>query len=275
MKVFEPFAIKNMELRNRIVMPPMCMYSADNTSRANDFHYTHYTARALGGAGLIIMEATGVVPNGRISDNDLGLWEDGQIDGLRRIVDACHGYGAKIAIQLNHAGRKSEAASERIDAPSAIAVNEKSRMPHALEWEEIRAIAAAFAAAAARADKAGFDAIELHGAHGYLISEFLSSLSNKREDEYGGSVANKARFLKEVLEAVRGIWPEEKPILLRVSAEDYLLGGMTHVEMGEIVKLIRPMIDVLHVSTGGVQSAPLSPLPRLPDSGGRIPQKDV
>jgi len=261
MKTFEPFAAGNMQLHNRIVMPPMCMYSADNSGRANDFHFTHYTARALGGAGLIIMEATGVVPNGRITDNDLGLWDDAQAEGLGRIVDACHGYGAKMAIQLGHAGRKSETAGDRIDAPSALAYSEKSRVPHALEKGEIKAIAAAFAEAAGRADRAGFDAVEIHGAHGYLISEFLSGLANKRQDEYGGSTQNRARFLREVLEAVRGAWPAQKPILLRVSAEDYLPGGMTPGEMGEIVRLVRPLIDVLHVSTGGVASAPIRPYP--------------
>ncbi|HBI74499.1 MAG TPA: NADPH dehydrogenase, partial [Lachnospiraceae bacterium] len=226
MYLFKSFTAKNMELRNRVVMPPMCMYSAGTDGMATDFHFTHYTSRAVGGVGLIIMEATGVVPCGRISDHCLGLWNDTQAQKLAPIVTACQKQGAKIAIQLNHAGRKCEAQEKTIYAPSAVAFNQDSPMPQEMTEEDIHDVVSAFKSAAARAAEIGFDAIEIHGAHGYLISEFLSPLTNHRTDGYGGSTENRCRMLIEVLQAVHQVWPDEKPILLRVSAEDYEPAGM-------------------------------------------------
>lgn len=256
MHLFEPLTVKNMILRNRIVMPPMCMYSAGTDGIPTDFHFTHYTSRAVGQVGLIIMEATGVLPCGRISDHCLGLWNDAQARALTPIVSACQKQGAKIAVQLNHAGRKCEASEETIYAPSAIAFNQDSPMPHEMTKEDIHDVIDAFQSAARRAAEIGFDAIEIHGAHGYLISEFLSPLTNQRTDGYGGSTENRCRMLIEVLQAVHQAWPHEKPVLLRISAEDYEPGGMHPEEMAKVIELVKPYIDVLDVSTGGVAETP-------------------
>lgn len=261
MKIFEKYEIKSLNLKNRIVMPPMCMYTSDESGYSNEFHFTHYVSRAVGGVGLIILEATAVSPNGRITDRDLGLWEDGQISGLKQIVQSCHEQGSKVAIQLGHAGRKCTVGGEEIVAPSAIPFDENSRVPHPLTEGEIRTVKADFKAAAERADKAGFDAIEIHGAHGYLISEFLSPLSNKRTDSYGGNPSNNVRILKEILEEIRSIWPAHKPIIVRVSAEDYLPDGMTLELMGDMIKEAAPLFDILHVSSGGVLNANISLYP--------------
>lgn len=256
-KIFSNLILKDMELKNRIVMPPMCMYSCNNMDGiANNWHFVHYTTRAIGGVGLIIVEATGVEPVGRISDKDLGLWDDKQIEGLKSIVDECHKYGAKIGIQLNHAGRKSEVLSIQNVAPSAIAFNESYRVPSEMTKEDIKNTVNNFKAAASRALAAGFDLLELHGAHGYLISEFLSPLTNKRQDEYGGSDENRVRFLKEIIQAVKTVWPETKPLILRVSAEDYAEGGNTAVKTTALINLVKNEgIDMVHVSTGGVVPA--------------------
>ncbi|MDF2504221.1 MAG: namA [Clostridium sp.] len=252
LKTFEEYKLKNLHLKNRIVMPPMDMYSADEYGRANEFHYNHYAARAIGGASFIIVESTAVTSNGRISDNDLGLWNDDQIEGLNKIVNSVKNYGSNIAIQLNHGGRKYIGNSGEVLAPSAIAFDENSKTPRELSKSEINEIIEAFKQAAIRANKAGFDAIEIHGAHGYLIDEFLSPLSNLRKDEYGGNTENRTRFLKEVLEAVTEVWPKEKAISLRVSAEDYKEGGMTVDEMVKIIDMVKQYIDIVHVSSGGL-----------------------
>ncbi len=196
MKTYEPFKIKDLVLKNRIVMPPMCMYSAPD-SIPTEFHFLHYGARALGGAGLIIVEATGVVPEGRISDNCLGLWSDDQVAPLARLADHVHGLGAKIGIQLNHAGRKCGAAVGKIYGPSALNYSDDGKYPDPVEMsgEDIGFVAGAFASAAGRALKAGFDVVEIHGAHGYLVNQFLSPLSNKRHDGYGVNFEGRSRFL--------------------------------------------------------------------------------
>lgn len=256
MYLLDSFTAKNMTLRNRIVMPPMCMYSAGTDGIANEFHFTHYTSRAVGGVGLIIMEATGVLPKGRISDHCLGLWNDEQAKALKPIVTACQKQGAKVAIQLNHAGRKCEAQEKIIHAPSAIPFSQDSPMPREMTEEDILETVKAFRSSAERATEIGFDAIEIHGAHGYLISEFLSPLTNHRTDSYGGSTENRCRILIEILKAIHEVWPAEKPVLLRVSAEDYEPNGIHMEEMSKIINLVKPYIDVLDVSTGGVVPTP-------------------
>ncbi|HHV11265.1 MAG TPA: NADPH dehydrogenase NamA [Clostridiales bacterium] len=252
-KLFSRFSLKGMELKNRIVMPPMCMYSADNDGMANDWHFIHYATRAVGGVGLIIFEATGVENRGRISDRDLGLWKDEQVDGLRRAVKACQEQGAKVGIQLGHAGRKSEVLAEASIAPSPIAFSEQYRVPLEMTKEDIKTVEAAFREAARRADEAGFDTIEIHAAHGYLISEFLSPLTNKRTDEYGGSEENRSRFLREILQEIKTVWPKEKPIIVRVSAEDYAEGGNHDSDMASILNALKEEgIDLVNVSSGAV-----------------------
>jgi NADPH2 dehydrogenase len=261
-KIYDSYQIKDMQLRNRIVMAPMCMYSADEDGNTKEWHMIHYTTRAIGGAGLIIMEATGVESRGRISDHDLGLWKDEQITGLRKIVSACKQQGAGIGIQLAHAGRKSEVHSEPSIAPSPIAFSDDYRVPVEMTKEDIKTVVLAFREAARRAEEAGFDMIEIHGAHGYLINEFLSPLTNHRTDEYGGSPSNRARFLKEILLEIKTVWPENKPIAVRVSAEDYLENGNHDTDLAEILKgLKNDGIDLVNVSSGGVVNVGLKPYP--------------
>ena len=243
MNTFKNYTLKNMNLKNRIVMPPMCMYSSDKTGMANDFHYNHYVTRAIGAVGLIIVESTGVIENGRTTDSDLGIWDDKHIEELKKIVDGVKKHGSKIAIQLNHGGRKYTGTASQAVAPSAVKFDEKSTLPKELTKDDIKEIILKFQEAAERADKAGFDAIEIHGAHGYLIHQFLSPLSNLRKDEYGGDIKNRTRFLKEILQAVSRVWPKEKAILLRVSAYDYKDGGITLNDMIEIINEIKEYIQ--------------------------------
>lgn len=261
-KLFTQIKIKDMELKNRIVMPPMCMYSADDEGNPNSWHFVHYATRAVGGVGLIILEATAVESRGRITDKDLGIWSDSHVDGLKKIVDEVKRHGTKIGIQLGHAGRKCEAVSENIIAPSAIAYSENYRVPTEMTKEDIKAVIDAFKNGAERAESAGFDVIEIHGAHGYLINEFLSPLSNKRNDEYGGGLENRARLLLEIVKAIREVWPKEKPIILRVSAEDYVTEGNHDIDLANIINLVKNEgIDLINVSSGAVVPARIKTYP--------------
>lgn len=261
-KLFSNFKVKNIEFKNRVVMAPMCMYSSEDDGKAKEWHYIHYASRAVGGTGLIIQEATAVESRGRISDRDLGIWEDSQIEGLKKIVNECKRYGAVMGIQLAHAGRKCEVEKETIIAPSPIAFNEKYNTPKEMNKEDIRTVVQAFKDAARRAHEAVYDIIELHGAHGYLINEFLSPLSNKREDEYGGSLENRARFLKQIIANVREVWPKEKAIILRVSAEDYAEGGNHPEDLAEIINIVKAEgLDLIHVSSGAVVPASITVYP--------------
>lgn len=252
MKLFEPYRLKSLELKNRIVMPPMCMYQATQDGFPTLFHICHYGARAIGGAGLIIVESTAVLPRGRISDRDLGIWDASHAKELRQLTDACHQYGAKTALQISHAGRKSRLAEGRCLAPSAVPYAGDSRAPEAMTAEQIEEAEAAFGAAARRADDAGFDALEIHAAHGYLLHEFLSPLTNLRTDGYGGSLEHRTRFLRETLGEVRKNWPEEKPVLLRVSARDCYGCEDSTTETMEVIRSVKPLVDLVHVSSGGL-----------------------
>lgn len=252
MKVFEGFKIKDLVLRNKIVMPPMCMYSSDSDGNVKEFHKMHYGARSMGGSGLVIQEATAVESRGRISDGDLGIWSDEHIDGLTELVKIVKSYGAASGIQLAHAGRKCVVADEDIIGPSSIAYNEEYAVPREMTTEDIQQVKQSFKLGAERALRAGYDLLEIHGAHGYLIHEFLSPLSNHRTDKYGGSIKNRVRLLSEVIDAVREVWPSEKPIFVRVSATDYIEGGIDGKMICEIVDIIKGRIDMVHVSTGGL-----------------------
>lgn len=250
--LFNQFKIKNLNLRNRIVMPPMCMYSAKK-GLANDWHQLHYGTRAVGGAGLIIVEATAVEPVGRISDNDLGLWNDKQKDAFVKVVETVKKNGAYIAIQLGHAGRKSEVTMDIPIAPSSISFSEDYKNPIEMTHKEIKRVIKAFKESARRANSAGFDAVEIHGAHGYLINQFLSPLTNMRTDEYGGSLKNRMRFLEEIIQAVKTEWPSDKVLMLRISADEYDKNGNTIEEMIQIVKKVKSLnVDIIDVSSGGV-----------------------
>jgi len=261
MRLFEEFKIKNLTLKNRIVMPPMCTYQTCEDGFPNEFHYCHYGVRSQGGAGLIIVEATGITPEGRISDQDLGIWSPDHVASLRKLSDICHNNGAKIAIQLNHAGRKSESLVRVPLAPSSIAFSDEFRLPEEVSRAQIEDLISSFSDAAVKADAAGFDAVEIHGAHGYLIHQFLSPLTNRRTDEYGGSLENRTRFLKEVLTAVRAVLPPEKPLWVRISASDYAEGGIDPEMMVVIINMIRSLIDMVHVSSGGLLPITVSSFP--------------
>ncbi len=240
-------------------MAPMCMYSAQDDGFVTPFHVVHYATRAAGQVGLIVVEATGVVPEGRISNKDLGIWDDTHIAGLTQLVDGMKAYGAKTAIQLAHAGRKATVDGE-IFAPSAVAFSDAYKTPTEMTLEDIQKVIEAFKQAAIRASKAGFDALEIHGAHGYLISEFLSPAVNKRTDNYGGSQENRYRLLRQVIDAVRSVW--NGPLLVRVSAEDYAEDGTT---MEDFIVFSRWMksqgVDLVDVSTGGVVQADIHVFP--------------
>jgi NADPH2 dehydrogenase len=271
LKIFEKIEIKNLKLKNRIVMPPMCMYTAEEDGFVTPWHVTHYTTRAVGGVGLIMVEATAVEPSGRISANDLGIWSEDHIEGLKKIVDSVHQNGGKIGVQLAHAGRKSDSLKDEIYGPSPIKFNDDYRLPKEMTVQDIERVKNKFKEAAARAEKAGFDLIEIHGAHGYLINEFISPLTNKREDEYGGSLENRSRFLKEILGEVAQVWPKEKPITLRVSSLEYSEKGNTSEDIADIINHVKESgVDIVNVSSGGVIYTKINPYPGYQIEPARI-----
>lgn len=247
------YTLKGLTLRNRIAMSPMCQYSVDAEDGApNDWHFVHYTSRAIGGTGLIIIEMTDVEPDGRISNRDLGIWSDTQIPAFRRVIDEIHKYGAKAAIQIAHAGRKALEANPPV-APSAIAYDDNSKQPRALTTEEAWALIGKFADAARRAVEAGADTIELHGAHGYLIHQFHSPLTNRRDDEFG---RDPAKFGVEVIRAVKTVLPADMPLIMRVSAIEYADGGYDLEYALPIFRQYRDAgVDLFDVSSGGEGAA--------------------
>lgn len=277
MHLFEPLSLRDATLRNRIAVAPMCQYSARD-GYANDWHLVHLGSRAVGGAGLILAEATAVAPEGRISPEDLGIWEDGHVDAFRPIVRFLKEQGATPGIQIAHAGRKAstwrpwsgsrgavpfERGGWTPEGPTDDAFSPEHHRPQSLDHGGIRAVVEAFASAAGRAVAAGFEVVEIHAAHGYLLHEFLSPLVNTREDEYGGDFARRTRLVREVVEAVREILPAVMPLLIRVSATDWSDGGWTG---DDTVKLARELaqlgVDLVDCSTGG--AVPGVPVPAEP-----------
>lgn len=260
----------------------MCQYSAED-GLANDWHLVHLGARAAGGAGLVIAEATAVEARGRISPNDIGLWSDAQIEPLARVTRFLQSQGAVAAVQLAHAGRKASTARPwdggkpvgadkggwtDIVAPSATPFNDGYRTPHALSADEIAEVVRAFAHAAQRADAAGFDMVEVHGAHGYLLHSFLSPLSNTRTDAYGGSFDNRTRIMIEVVRAIRAVWPERKPLAVRLSATDWLEGGWTVHDSVLLARRLKDEgVDLVDCSSSG--AVPVAPIPVGP--GYQVP----
>ncbi|QQE74819.1 NADH:flavin oxidoreductase/NADH oxidase [Brevibacillus composti] len=248
-KLDSPFQYKGLTLKNRIVMPPMCQYSVEAKDGApNDWHFVHYVSRAVGGAGLIIMEMTDVHPDGRITDYDLGLWSDEQIPAFARIISEVQKYGAKIGIQIGHAGRKAQDAEEPV-APSPIPFNEQFKTPRALTTAEVKEMVIQFREAVRRAVEAGVDTIELHGAHGYLIHQFHSPLTNKRDDEYG---QDPALFGIETIRAVKSAMPADMPLIMRISAVEYVDGGYGLEYSTELCRRYRDAgVDIFHITSGG------------------------
>lgn len=251
MRLFEPFTIKQMTLKNRIVMSPMCMYSCEKEDGiVTDWHKIHYTSRAIGQVGLIMVEATAVTPQGRISPRDLGIWSDEHIEGLQQLTKLAHTYGSKIGIQLAHAGRKAQV-KESIIAPSPLAFSSQYKQPEEMTLTQISETIQAFARAAIRAREAGFDCIEIHAAHGYLINQFLSPLTNHRQDEYGGNAENRFRFLREIVEQVQQHW--DGPLFVRVSANEYDPDGNGIEETIQYAKQLKALgVDLIDCSSGGV-----------------------
>lgn len=264
-KLFSSLKIKNITLKNRIVVSPMCQYSAIE-GFPNDWHLVHLGTRAVGGVGLIFTEATAVSPEGRITNADTGLWSDEHIDGFRRIVRFINEQGAFAGIQLAHAGRKASCAvpkegGKQLDekhngwqtvGPSAIPFRKEDSAPEALTKAAIIKVVSDFRAAAIRAKTAGFNVIEIHAAHGYLLGEFLSPLSNIRKDEYGGSFENRIRLLQLVVNEIRTVWPAENPLFVRISATDWTEGGWTIEDSVKLASVLKEKeVDLIDCSSGG------------------------
>ncbi|MBU6352856.1 MAG: NADH:flavin oxidoreductase/NADH oxidase [Actinomycetales bacterium] len=279
--LFQPLTLRGVTFANRIWVSPMCQYSADN-GVASSWHDVHIGSFSTGGAGLIMMEASGVTPEGRISTKCLGLWNDNQTDRLRPIVDFAHSFGAKIGIQLAHAGRKGSCLPPWSDhpmaskeeggwesvAPSPISFGGKYPVPRELTISEIKELVRSFADAAQRVASVGFDLVEIHAAHGYLIHQFLSPLSNQRSDDYGGSFENRVRFIIDIVKAVRVVIPDSMPLFVRISATDWLEGGWTIDDSIELSKTLKNCgVDLIDVSSGGTSSG--APVPVGP--GYQVP----
>lgn len=274
--LFEPLPIRSIELKNRIVVSPMCEYSSED-GFANDWHLVHLGSRAVGGASLVIAEATAVSPEGRITPDDLGIWKDEHIPMLKRITTFIESQNAIAGVQLAHAGRKAshqspwkggvalkpEEGAWQTVAPSAIPFSETTPAPVALDKSGIEKVIADFKAAAARSVKAGFKVIEIHAAHGYLLHQFLSPLSNQRTDEYGGSFDNRIRLLLQVIEAIHEVWPQHYPLFVRISATDWTEGGWTIDDSIALAKILKDRaIDLIDCSTGG--NVPRAKIPAGP-----------
>ena len=275
--LFEPWRLCGLEFSNRIMVSPMCQYSCRD-GMANDWHLVHLGSRAVGGAALVMAEATAVTADGRISPEDLGLWNDAQMEPLRRIFTFIEEQGAVPAIQLAHAGRQASASApwkggrplppgngaggwSPIFAPSAIPFAAESQVPRELTVAEIASIVRAFGAAATRAQAAGAKVVEIHAAHGYLLHSFLSPLSNHRADAYGGPLPNRARMLCEVVAAVRNAWPERWPLFVRISSTDWAEGGWTIEDSIALAKMLKSLgVDLVDCSSGGILPHPAIPL---------------
>ena len=264
-KINQPLILKSVTIKNRIGMSPMCQYSA-NEGLANDWHLVHYGTRAVGGAGLILLEATAVAPEGRITPFDLGIWSDDQISGLQKITNFVHQHGSVAGIQIAHAGRKAshnspvnggnqlsvnEGGWDTI-APSPVPFEPSEIAPLELDKAGIDTVIEQFKAAAKRAKQADFKVLEIHAAHGYLIHQFLSPLSNKRTDEYGGSFENRIRLILEIVDAVQTVWPNEYPLFVRLSATDWVENGWDLNQTVELSKLLQEQgVDLIDCSSGG------------------------
>jgi 2,4-dienoyl-CoA reductase-like NADH-dependent reductase (Old Yellow Enzyme family) len=263
--LFEPLRLRDLTFANRIFVSPMCQYSSVD-GFSNDWHFVHVASRAVGGAALVFTEASAVTPDGRISPQDLGIWDDAHVDGLARIIRFVRGQGSAIGMQLAHAGRKASTkrpwdGQGRIPpadggwtpvGPTDEPFTDGYPIPHALTLAEIPAIVGAFRDAARRSLEAGFDVVELHAAHGYLIHEFLSPLSNHRTDAYGGSFDNRIRLCLDIVDAVRTVWPERLPLFVRLSATDWSDGGWNVEQSVRLARRLRERgVDLVDCSSGG------------------------
>jgi 2,4-dienoyl-CoA reductase-like NADH-dependent reductase (Old Yellow Enzyme family) len=283
MNLFDSFQIRDISFRNRIAVSPMCEYSSED-GFANDWHLVHLGSRAVGGAGTVLTEATAVTADGRISPSDLGIWKDAHIENLARIVKFLRQQGSVAGIQLAHAGFKASTPAPWTGKRGPVPVEEggwrpiyssttkgftpESIQPEALTTEGIAGTVRAFADAARRSLDAGFDVVEIHAAHGYLVHQFLSPLVNTRTDPYGGSFENRTRMLREIIEAVRKVWPERLPVWLRMSASDWTDGGWSIEDSIALARVVKPLgVDLIDTSSGGIvpsASIPLGPWYQTP-----------
>lgn len=250
-KLFSSFKVKDTEFKNRIVMSPMSMHSSDEEGEVKNFHLTHYTSRALGQAGLIFLETLIVDSNGLVGPGDLGIWDDKHVKGLSELVEQIQSFGSKVGAQIGHAGRLAKKEGVDLIAPSTIPFNEDKKTPLEMTKEEINHLILEYKEAARRAKKSNFDVLEIHCAHGYLLNEFLSPLSNHRNDDYGGSFEKRYRIVKEIIDTVKEVW--QGPLFVRISATDYHKDGNTNETYIEYAKLMKDQgVDLIDCSSGGI-----------------------
>ena len=273
-KLFEPITIGGVEFKNRIAMSPMCMHSAGEDGQVTDFHVVHYGARALGGAGLVFLETTAILDNGLIGPGDIGIWNDAQVAGLKHLTGVIQRFGAKAGCQLGHAGRQLGIAGRQSIAPSAIPFTATSPVPQALTIDGIREVVEAFRQGARRAREAGFDVVEVHTAHGYLLNEFLSPLGNHRTDEYGGSHENRYRIVREVIDAVRSEW--QGPLFVRISTTDYVEGGNTPTDFLIYGRWMKEQgVDLIDCSSGGMAMIKVNTYPSYQIPAAELLRKEL
>ncbi|MCS4302676.1 NADPH dehydrogenase NamA [Chryseobacterium sp. BIGb0232] len=275
--LLSPFQIGDLKLKNRVVMSPMCMHAADEDGEVTDWLTTHYTARALGQVGLIFLESLAINKKGMIGPNDIGIWADKHVAGLKKLIDKIHSYGAKVGAQISHGGRLSyvpkEGDYERL-APSAIPLSEDFPIPRALTIPEIKELVAEFGQAARRAKEAGFDILEIHTAHGYMLNEFLSPLSNTRTDEYGGSQENRYRILSEIIREVKNYW--DQTLFVRISSNDYKEGGNIPEDFINYAKWMKADgIDLIDCSSGGIAAVKVNSYPNYQVGAAELIKKEV
>lgn len=273
--LLSPFEFKGLKLKNRVVMSPMCMHSAAEDGFVTDWHRVHYGARALGQVGLIFPETLAVNKDARIAAGDLGIWSDEHVEGLRGLVDLLHSFGAKVGAQIGHAGRNADLPGVGVVAPSAIPFADDSPVPRALATEEIPALVKSFGAAARRALEAGFDVLEIHAAHGYLLSTFLSPLSNIRDDEYGGDAKRRYRILGEIIDEIKQVWGD-RPLFVRISSSDYAEGGNTPESFLEYGRWMKEQgVDLIDCSSGGIKMLKVQSYPGYQVPAAELLRKEL
>lgn len=273
--LLSPFEIKGLTLRNRVVMSPMCMHSAKEDGFVTDWHRVHYGARAQGQAGLIFLETLAVHADARIGPGDLGIWSEHHITGLRNLVDLLHSFGAKAGAQIGHAGRNADLPGVMRIAPSPIPFTLDSPVPREIIVEEIPELVKSFGRAAVRAREAGFDVLEIHAAHGYLLSEFLSPLANLRDDEYGGDATRRYRILREIIEEVKVHWGN-RPLFVRISSTDYTEGGNTPESFLAYGRWMKEQgVDLIDCSSGGIKMLKVNAYPGYQVPAAELLRKEI
>lgn len=273
--LLSPFELKGLSLKNRVVMSPMCMHSAAEDGFVTDWHHVHYGARALGQVALIFPETLAVLEDGRIGPGDLGIWSDAHVSGLKRLVDGLHAFGAKVGAQIGHAGRSSALPGVELIAPSAIPFLDDGPVPRAMTKGDISEMVASFGRAAQRVSDAGFDVLEIHGAHGYLLSEFLSPLANTRTDEYGNGAEGRYRVLREIIDEVKKVWGD-RPLFVRVSTNDYADGGNVPESFIPYATWMKEQgVDLVDCSSGGIKMVRVKSYPGYQVPAAELIRKTV